>query len=103
VDSSSRPQLILHCSRAIRRMTIARPATAAAPFMVIWTSGASRSIPASFDPLTNRISISLPAYDTLLDAMTFSRGRISVTVSGTPALIVPAWAEVGRVVEDCRA
>jgi len=45
----------------------------------------------------------LPAYDGLLDAMSFSRGRIAVTVSGTPMLVVPAWPEVARVVEDCRA
>jgi hypothetical protein len=69
----------------------------------VWTSSNSLSIPASFDPLTNRISASLPAYDGLLDAMSFSRGRISVTVSGTPMLVVPAWPELARVVEDCRA
>jgi hypothetical protein len=102
-DSSALPQLILQCARSTRRITIAKPATGAAPFMVVWTSSISRSIPASFDPLTKRISVSLPAYDALLDAMTFSRGRIAVTVSGTPTLVVPPWPEVARVVEDCRA
>jgi hypothetical protein len=102
-DSSARVQLTLHCSRAIRRVTIAKAATAAAPFMVVWTSSLSRSIPASFDPATNRISVNLPAFDGLLDAMAYSRGRIGVTVSGTSPLIVPAWPEVARLVEDCRS
>jgi hypothetical protein len=102
-STSGLPQLTIRCDRTIRRVTIAKPATAAAPFMVVWTSSNSLSIPASFDPLTNRISASLPAYDGLLDAMSFSRGRIAVTVSGTPMLVVPAWPEVARVVEDCRA
>ena len=103
VDGSARPQLILHCTRAVRRVTIAKPATVAAPFMVIWTSSLSRSVPASFDPLTGRISVSLPSYDQLLDAMVFSRGRLAVTVSGTATLVVPAWPELARAVEDCRA
>jgi hypothetical protein len=102
-DSSARVQLTLHCSRAIRRVTIAKAATAAAPFMVVWTSSLSRSIPASFDPATQRVSVNLPAYDGLLDAMAYSRGRIGVTVSGTSPLIVPAWPEVARLVEDCRS
>ena len=102
-DPAGRSQLTLHCSRAARRMTIAKPATGAAPFMVVWTSSASRSIPTSFDPATGRISANLTAFDTLLDALAFSRGRISVTVSGTPALIVPAWPEIARLVEDCRS
>jgi hypothetical protein len=35
--------------------------------------------------------------------MAYSRGRIGVTVSGTSPLIVPAWPEVARLVEDCRS
>jgi hypothetical protein len=43
------------------------------------------------------------AYDPLLDAMAFSRGRVGLSALSLPTLIVPAWAEVARVVEDCRA
>ncbi|WP_317974458.1 hypothetical protein [Novosphingobium pituita] len=46
--------------------------------------------------------MAFPARDSLLDAMAFSRGRWMVEVTGLPSLIVPAWAEVGRVIEDCR-
>ena len=41
--------------------------------------------------------------DRLLDALSFSRGPIAVSVTGSPALIVPPWAEIARVVEDCRS
>ncbi len=41
--------------------------------------------------------------DSLLDAMAFSRARFAVEVNGLPTLFLPAWAEVGRVIEDCRS
>jgi hypothetical protein len=44
----------------------------------------------------------LPVSDPLLDQMAFSRGRFLVTIEGGPSLVVPAWPEVGHVIEDCR-
>ena len=41
--------------------------------------------------------------DPVLDAMVFSRGRFAVEAPGTPLLVVPAWPEPARVIEDCRA
>ena len=41
--------------------------------------------------------------DPLLDALAFSRGRFALSLAGATPLVLPAWAEVGRVVEDCRA
>lgn len=41
--------------------------------------------------------------DTLLDAMGYSRGRFVIEHEAGAPLVVPAWAEVLRVVEDCRA
>jgi len=103
VDSAARPQLIVHCTRAARLVTIAKPATAAAPFLTIWTSSMTRNLPSSFNPVTGRLSATVSAYDPLLDALAFSRGRIGVTVSGLAPLALPAWAEAARVIEDCRA
>ena len=40
--------------------------------------------------------------DPLLDAMAFSRGRFMLEMGGSQTLILPAWSEVGRVIEDCR-
>ena len=102
LDSSARPQLFVRCTRATRQVTIARSATAAAPFLNIWTSSQARNLAASYNPTTYRLSSSVPAFDPLLDAIVFSRGRFAVGVSGTSALVVPAWEEPARVVEDCR-
>jgi len=102
-NASSLPQLAITCTRATRRVTISKPANAAAPFLQVWTSSTSRNIAASFKPLTGRIEVDLAAYDPLLDALAFSRGRIGVGVAGAPALVAPAWPEIARVVEDCRS
>lgn len=102
-NPSGLPQLAIHCTRATRRVSIAKPATAAAASIIVWTSSAARSVPASFNPLTQRISIDVPAFDPLLDALAFSRGRVAVSVAGVPPLVVPAWPEIARVVEDCRS
>lgn len=48
------------------------------------------------------IAATLPAADPLLDALIFSRGRFAVEAPGAAPLIVPAWPELARVVEDCR-
>ena len=101
-SASQRPQLTIRCSRPARHVTIAKPASAAAPFLFAWTSSLSKSFSATFDPATAQLSATLEASNTLLDALAFSRGRFGVSVSGAPALVLPAWAEVGRVIEDCR-
>lgn len=62
-------------------------------------------------PLTIRTSTSLrtlaagtslPASDSLIDAIGFSRGRFIVQTPGQPPLVIPAWPETLRVAEDCR-
>ena len=42
------------------------------------------------------------ASDPLFDAIALTRGRFVLAASGKPALYLPAWAEVTRVIEDCR-
>ena len=46
--------------------------------------------------------VRLAASDPLLDEMAFSRGRFAVQARGTAMLILPAWPEPARVIEDCR-
>jgi hypothetical protein len=101
-DASGNPQLWVQCTRTTRRVTIAKPATAAAPFLSVWTSSLTRSVPASFNPATKRLTIDLGAYDPLLDAIASSRGRVGFAVGSQPALVVSPWAEASRVIEDCR-
>src|SRR5437588_4663017 len=101
-DTSGRPQTWVHCARATRHVTIAKASSAAAPLLNVWTSSQTRSVAASFMPATARLTIDLGASDPLLDAMANSRGRIGLTAGTPPPLVVPAWAEVARVIEDCR-
>jgi hypothetical protein len=55
--------------------------------------------PGQFGP---SLAINLTAGDATLDDLAFSRGRFAIEASGQPTLILPAWEEVGRVIEDCR-
>jgi hypothetical protein len=103
LSASAMPQLTIRCDRTARRIGISKPASVAVPFLNLWTSTAARNVPASFDPATKRQTIQLAAYDPLLDALAFSHGRFAVYVSGSPALVLPAWPEVARVIEDCRS
>jgi hypothetical protein len=101
-NSSGNPQVWIHCTRATRRVSIAKPASGAAPFINVWTSSLTRSVPASFNPVTGRLSIEVGGSDPLLDAIATSRGRAAFTVGAQPALVVPTWSEPQRVIEDCR-
>lgn len=96
-------QLWLHCTRATRRVSIARLATIAAPSVDVWTSSATRKVASSFSPSSGRLTIEFENYDPLLDAIATSRGRIGFSIGSEPALVVPAWADVARVIEDCRS
>ena len=102
-DASGVPRLMVTCNSATRAVTVTRTGVAAAaPTMSIWTTSSSRSVPASFQA-TGQLSASLNARDPLLDAMAFSRGRFATGAAGAPLVAVPAWPEVGRVIEDCRS
>lgn len=49
----------------------------------------------------NAAGLRLLSTDPLLDQIAYTRGRFMVS-AGTTELILPAWPEVQRVVEDCR-
>ena len=48
------------------------------------------------------LAVALDPRDPVLDAMGFSRGRFIVETATMRPLVIPAWAEVLRVAEDCR-
>ena len=84
--------LLLLCDKPTRTVTISRPATPVAALTVV-TDMQTRTLPPN-----GRLS----AYDPLLDAMAFSRGRFLVSGGAGPALAVPSWPEAARAIEDCR-
>jgi len=48
------------------------------------------------------LAVTLSVRDSLLDAIALSRGRFAVEAAALPTLYLPSWAEVSRVIEDCR-
>lgn len=90
------------CNRSAGTVSLIRTGTSSVSVpMTIVTSSETR--PLSAEPAgKDQLAATLRAHDALLDAMAFSRGRFAVEVNGLPTLYLPAWAEVGRVVEDCR-
>ena len=96
--------LVLSCNRDAAIVTVIRPGIADGQVpMTIVSSFGNRPLSglgvAGPPPV---IALTLPARDSVLDAMAFSRGRFAVETAGLPTLYVPSWPEVSRVIEDCR-
>jgi hypothetical protein len=94
-------QVTLRCDNAGKMLylSVHGPANAA----TIRTTSLTRAIP--LQPTGGEagyVASALPTTDSLLDAMAFSRGRFVIDRSGQPPLVVPPYAELGRVIEDCR-
>jgi hypothetical protein len=94
--------VILRCDRDRGSLFLSRAGTGPAT-MTIRTSSVSRDLAAqSTGGKPAYAATTLSPNDPLLDAMAFSRGRIAVEMSGAQYIAIPAWAEMGRVTEDCR-
>lgn len=94
------PLFAVRCDRSRRLIVLERPGATSGPITVRTTSTAR-----SFAGAAGQAGAlaSLAANDRFLDDMAFSRGRFSVETPGAPMLIIPAWPEPARVVEDCRS
>lgn len=95
------PALVIHCDKAARRIRFTLPGPVGPATLTITTSYAARDLPLAAGA-AGAPEASLPAADPFLDRIAFSRGRVSYAVPGRPLLMVPAWAEPARVIEDCR-
>ncbi|MBO9624421.1 MAG: hypothetical protein J7500_17065 [Sphingomonas sp.] len=96
-------ELSLRCDRARGRVQFSRRAVAVPPAPVnvnVRTTSMARTL--QLQPSGASLVADLGARDTLLDAIGYSRGRFVVEGGGMPTLVVPAWAETLRVIEDCR-
>ncbi|MGE9295719.1 MAG: hypothetical protein ACQKBV_05470 [Puniceicoccales bacterium] len=99
-------QFTLACekpSRQIRLWRAGSPANAAETGMTVATTSTTRTVPAAVQSgASPQLVASLSPNDSLVDAIVFSRGKFAVSVSGQTLLVMPSWAEVARVVQDCR-
>lgn len=94
----------LRCDSARREIVLTRESRSAQPVpMRIRTETAERVVTAQ--PIEGQISsvaVAIPARDPILDAMALTKGRFAIEAQGSQTLYLPAWAEVTRVIEDCR-
>ena len=94
---------IVRCASGV--VALARASDSAASqtrAMSVTTETVTRQLVAN--PIANRglVASGLRPDDPLLDAMAITKGRFAVEVEGERTLYLPAWAEVSRVIEDCR-
>lgn len=95
-------ELTLRCDRGRQRLYLSRRGEGAGT-LTIRTSSTLRTVAAQPTGGTpSYLAIELTPRDPLLDAIGFSRGRFVVEAGGLPHLVVPAWGEILRVIEDCR-
>lgn len=92
----------LRCDLSGRQIFLSRAGSVLAP-LTIRTTSTTRALamrPTGGTP--PYVATTIAPNDSLLDAMGFSRGRLVVEQPGSGTLVLPAWAEIERVTEDCR-
>jgi len=100
--SANDPRLTLRCDRATRRISLSRAGGGQGAITVRTSYGASSWPAVMAGTQVPQLTAVRGASDAVLDQLAYSRGRFAVEVQGQETLIVPAWAEISRVIEDCR-
>jgi hypothetical protein len=93
----------LRCDRARQRIYLARAGASAGSIVIRSSSSMKEFAGQPTGGAMPYVATEIMPRDAILDAMIFSRGRIAIDVTGQTPLAIPSWAEIGRVVEDCRA
>ena len=97
------PTISFRCDAENRRVTLSRETSAPGGRMVIRTSSMTQTLAATANDANSAyLAADIAAADPILDAMAFSRGRVLVEMEGQQPIILPSWAEIARIVEDCR-
>lgn len=104
VGTTGVDEFLLTCDTGLKQIGLRRPGTSSENLMLrIRTETATRAIGAVQDDGRNPfVTANLDVRDPLLDAMAITKGRFAVEVEGMEPLYLPAWAEVTRIIEDCR-
>jgi len=95
---------VVRCDVAQRRISLTMPGTVTeGTALTLWTGDAARVLPAATaggEP--PYAGAALPATDGFLDRLAYSRGRFRAQLGSAPPLVIPAWPEYARTIEDCR-
>ncbi len=95
----------LACNRAGAQVLLSRSGPGGEAHQPIAVTTTNGTRPLLSEPLLSApgwLTVELRPVDPILDAIAFSRGRFALEAAGQPPLYLPAWAELSRVVEDCR-
>ena len=92
----------LRCDRTRQRIYLARAGSGAGRIVIRSSSTLKEFAGSQTGGAVPYIATEIMPRDPILDAMIFSRGRIAVEVGGQTPLAIPSWAEIVRVIEDCR-
>ena len=86
----------LRCESGGSQITLAVPGLASATLATLRST-------AGLDTLAlSNGEMRFAVHDARLDRIFFSRGRFAIEDARGRALTLPVWAEIGRVIEDCR-
>ena len=104
VETSGSPLFSIGCMTNSRRVVLIRHEVGdpGPTLLTIYTETATRTLRAKPAIEGTDVSHAAAANDPLLDAIALTRGRFAVETPENPTLYLPAWAEVTRVIEDCR-
>lgn len=103
-------QLTIRCETTSHSLTVSRAASGAPEQIVgqmtVHTSYGDAQWPVMAGQMPGAATpyavATRAAIDTTFDRIAFSRGRFAIEAPGTRPISIPAWAEVSRVIEDCR-
>lgn len=100
--AASEPRFTMRCDAAARSVVLTRlGGPSGATLMIVRGESQTRPL-AAVSQADGAVVSRLAASDRLLDAVALSKGRFAIEVPGAAPLYLPSWAEVTRVVEDCR-
>lgn len=100
--AGSAPFLRIRCDKAGGQIQFARAGVATGAMTVRTSFGIAQWPTTASAGATPETIATRAAMDATLDQIAYSRGRFSIELPGLAPLTIPPWAEVGRVIEDCR-
>lgn len=101
-EAGQESALILRCQLPARMLQLSRPGAVPMTLTVMTSTGSASYAAKAVPGNAPRIGFALAGAEPMLDRIVFSSGRFAIAAEGQPTLVVPAWAEPIRVVEDCR-
>lgn len=102
-SAGAAPQVAFRCDRATRQVRLERAGLATGGELTVTTSYGATRWPATLAPSSvPQMIATRAAADGVLDQIAYSRGRFAIQAPGLAPIALPAWPEIGRVIEDCR-